>query len=289
LVLRLGLSAHATFLFATIKGTAFVGITSFVLYVLLRGMVAQITRDAAEKRSLEQQFQRAQRMEALGRLAANVSHDFKNHLMVISGYADLLEVTDDKNCARRDSIVKAVQKCEKLSRELLAYSRTQDMSPTAVNVAAAISEMANMLSTVLGRNVTQETLLNSDSAIFIDPAQLEQVLMNLASNSKDAMPSGGTFCIEAVDLKVESEHFGVTVPSGEYVQIAVSDTGQGIPEEHRTHLFEPFFTTKEKEKGTGLGLAAVYGIIKQSGGFIFVDSESGRGTTFRLLFPKLAS
>jgi signal transduction histidine kinase len=103
------------------------------------------------------------------------------------------------------------------------------------------------------------------------------------------MPSGGTFCIEAVDLKVESEHLGVTVPSGEYVQIAVSDTGQGIPEEHRTHLFEPFFTTKEKEKGTGLGLAAVCGIIKQSGGFIFVDSESGRGTTFRLLFPKLAS
>lgn len=289
LVLRLGLSAHTTFLFATIKGTAFVVITSFVLYLLLWGMVAKITRDAAEKRILEQQFQRAQRMEALGRLAANVSHDFKNHLMVISGYADLLEVTDDTNQARRDSIVKAVRKCDKLIHELLAYSRTQDMNPMAVNVGSAISEMANMLSTVLGRNVTQETLLHSDSAIFIDPAQLEQVLMNLASNSKDAMPSGGAFCIETSDLKIDSEFSGVAVPSGEYVQIAVSDTGQGIPEEHRAHLFEPFFTTKEKRKGTGLGLAAVYGIIKQSGGFIFVDSEVGRGTTFRLLFPKLGS
>lgn len=154
-------------------------------------------------------------MEALGRLAANVSHDFKNHLMVISGYADLLEVIDDTNRARRDSIVKAVRKCDKLIHELLAYSRTQGMNPMAVNVGSAISEMGNMLSTVPGRNVTQETLLNSDSAIFIDPAQLEQVLMNLASNSKDAMPSGGAFCIEAVDLKVESELFGVTVPSGE--------------------------------------------------------------------------
>jgi len=287
-VLRLGLSAHTTFLFATLKGTAFVGITSFILYVLLRGMVTQITRDAAEKRILEQQFQRAQRMEALGRLAANVSHDFKNHLMVISGYADLLEVTDDRNRARRDSIVKAVRKCDKLSCELLAYSRMQNMNPMAVSVGSTISEMASILSTILGRNIAQQSRLNSDSEIFIDLAQLEQVLMNLASNSKDEMPSGGTFCIEASDMRVNSEIFGVTVPSGEYVQIAVSDTGQGIAEEHRAHLFEPFFTTKERGKGTGLGLAAVYGIVKQSGGFIFVDSEIGRGTTFRLLFPKLA-
>lgn len=251
-------------------------------------MVAQTIRDAAEKRTLEQQFQRAQRMEALGQLAASVSHDFKNHLMVISGCTELLEVKDDeKSRARRDAILKAVQKCDKLTHELLAYSRTQPMNRAAVNVRVAISEIANMLSTILGRNIAQETRLTSDSAIFIDPVQLEQVLMNLASNSKDAMPSGGAFCIETSDLNVGSEFFGVTVPSGAYVQITISDTGHGIPEEHRAHLFEPFFTTKEKGKGTGLGLAAVYGIVKQSGGFIFVESELGHGTIFRLLFPKL--
>jgi two-component system cell cycle sensor histidine kinase/response regulator CckA len=163
------------------------------------------------------------------------------------------------------------------------------MSPRAVNVATAISEMRNMVSTVLGRKIAPEIRLNSESAISIDPAQLEQVLMNLVSNSKDAMPLGGTFSIEAADLKVESELFGVTIPSGENVQISVNDTGEGISEENRVHLFEPFFTTKEKGKGTGLGLAAVYGIVKQSGGFIFVESEVGRGTTFRLLFPKLAN
>jgi signal transduction histidine kinase len=157
-----------------------------VLYFQLRGLVAQIARESAEKHSLEQQFQRAQRKEALGRLATNVSHDFKNPLMVISGYAELLELPYEKNRARRDSNLKAVQKCDKLTRGLLAYSRTQDMNPRAVDVATTISETESLLSTVLGRTIAQEMRLDSHSAIFIDPAQLEQVLINLALNSRDA-------------------------------------------------------------------------------------------------------
>lgn len=287
LVLRLGLSARVTFLFESIKGTAFVVITTLVLYLLLQQMVIQIAKDAADKSRLERQFQQAQRMEALGQLAANVSHDVKNHLMVISGYAELLEVGDEENQTRREAIVKAAEKCANLSRELLAYSRRQDMVPRSISLHSAISGITSMLATALGKNISLVTKIDTDSAILIDPDQLDQVLMNLALNSKDAMPHGGTFCIEASDLAVKSEFAGVAVPSGNYVQIAVSDDGEGIPQHHFSQLFEPFFTTKERGKGTGLGLAAVYGIVKQSGGFIFVESGVGEGTTFRLLFPKL--
>jgi two-component system cell cycle sensor histidine kinase/response regulator CckA len=289
LILRLGLSPDAIFRFSTVKGTLFVGVTTLVLYLLLKRMVTQIAGDAKEKRFLERQFQQAQRMEALGQLAANVSHDVKNHLMVISGYAELLELKDEQNCARRDVILKAVAKCDKLSRELLAYSRRQPLTPIPVKVRDTVSETASMLSTALGRSITQVTRINTDSAILIDPSQLQQVLMNLAMNSKDAMPSGGTFCLEASDLAVNSEVDGVVVPEGNYVQLVITDSGHGVPERYRSRLFEPFFTTKERGKGTGLGLAAVYGITKQSGGFIFVDSQPGQGTSFRLLFPKLES
>lgn len=289
LILRLGLSPHAIFRFSMVKGMLFVAVTTLVLYLLLQRMMAQIVRDAKEKHFLERQFQQAQRMEALGQLAANVSHDVKNHLMVISGYAELLELEDEQNRGRRDVIIKAVAKCDKLSRELLAYSRRQPLTPTPVKVRDTVSETASMLSTALGKSITQVTRINTDSAILIDPAQLQQVLMNLALNSKDAMPAGGTFCLEASDLTINSQIDGVAVPEGNYVELVITDSGQGIPDHYRSRLFEPFFTTKERGKGTGLGLAAVYGITKQSGGFIFVDSQPGQGTSFRLLFPKLES
>jgi PAS domain S-box-containing protein len=249
-----------------------------------------ITRDLSEHRRLEQQFYFAQKMEALGQLAAGVAHDFKNYLMVIGMNAEMLTLNDEKNLARQDQISAAVKKADRLTNELLAYSRRHDIHPEVLDVNAMMAEICRMISNIMGKGVKIEALLEATWKIHADRGQMEQVLMNLAVNARDAMPSGGGFRLETRDLAVRTDVVAGTgrVPIGDYVQLVVADTGEGMTESTRRRIFEPFFTTKKRGKGTGLGLAAVYAIIKQHGGFIFVESEIGVGTTFRILLPSYA-
>ncbi|MGE5111710.1 MAG: two-component system sensor histidine kinase NtrB [Acidobacteriaceae bacterium] len=244
-----------------------------------------LARDLRNEKRLERQFQQAQRMEALGGLAAAIAHDVRNQLMVIETNATSLNVRDEQSAGRLQHILSAVEKCNSLTRQLLAYSRKQEIRPEPLKVPSVISDFLTTIATVLGPSVNLVTDLKSTSSIFADPRQLEQLLMNLAVNARDAMPNGGTFRISASDLNINSDSDGAAIPKGPFVQLLISDTGHGMSAEVRTRVFEPFFTTKERGKGTGLGLAAVYGIVQQSGGHISVDSEVGVGTSFTIHWP----
>src|SRR5437879_3313909 len=252
-----------------------------------------IGRDVTERVQLEQQLRQAQKMEAVGRLAGGIAHDFNNILTAITGYADLL--LEDLGAAdpRRqdaDEIHKAADRAAGLTRQLLAFSRQQVLQPTVLEVNKLVSDLEKMLRRLLGEDVTLTSqLAPTTGRVKVDPGQLEQVIMNLAVNARDAMPNGGKLTLETSNVDLDESYAGDHYPAraGPFVMLAVSDTGIGMSEETQVHMFEPFFTTKEKGKGTGLGLATVYGIIKQSGGFIWVYSEVGHGTTFKLYLPRV--
>ncbi len=249
--------------------------------------------DVTERRALEAQLVQAQKMEAVGQLAGGVAHDFNNVLSVIVSYADLIGEDarhEGRPCADIEEIRKAALRASDLTRQLLAFSRRQVLAPQVLDLRRTIDGMEKMLRRLLGANIELTVLSSHDLGnVLCDPNQVEQVIMNLAVNARDAMPEGGELTIEMSNEELDSEYVEThhDVGSGAYVMLAVTDTGTGIDAETQARIFEPFFTTKERGKGTGLGLATVFGIVKQSGGRILVYSEPGSGTTFKLYFPKV--
>ncbi len=249
--------------------------------------------DVTQHKKTEEQFWLAQKMEAIGRLAGGVAHDFNNLLSVINGYSDLAMHRLSKNhMLQKDlsMIFQAGKKAEALTRQLLAFSRRQVMQPRIIDLNILIDDLEKMLKRLIEEDIQLITQKDPDlGAVKADPTQIEQVLLNLAVNSRDAMPQGGKLIIETSNVLLSSDlvHERVTMAAGPYVLIVVTDTGVGMDEQTMANIFEPFFTTKEKGKGTGLGLSTVYGIIKQSGGYIWVYSEPGKGTTFKIYLPQV--
>jgi PAS domain S-box-containing protein len=250
-----------------------------------------IMRDLRERRRAEDELRQAQKMEALGRLAGGLAHDFNNLLTVILGECDLLleELRgDEPNLAAASQIRQSGQRAAALTRQLLAFSRRQVLQPELIELNAVILGMEQLLRRLIGEDVNLTLTLAADTPVVrADPGQIEQVVMNLAINARDAMPDGGHLLIEtvAMELDGESSRQCAGVSPGRYAALVVSDTGLGMDEATQAHVFEPFFTTKPRGKGTGLGLATVHGIVRQSGGEIWFSSEQGRGSSFRVLLP----
>jgi PAS domain S-box-containing protein len=252
-----------------------------------------IAEDVTDRRVLEDQFRQAQKMEAVGRLAGGVAHDFNNLLMVISGYAEVMLAKldlEDPLHEKARSIQQASDRATTLTRQLLAFSRKQLLELKVVDVNAIVADMERLLRPLIGENVELATKLAADAGhTRADAGQLEQVLMNLVVNAKDAMPNGGKLTVQTQNIVLDEDHRrGQTfIRPGNYVMLSVSDTGMGMDKETQSRIFEPFFTTKEKGKGTGLGLSTVYGIVKQSGGYVMVQSEIARGTSFHIYLPRV--
>lgn len=245
-----------------------------------------------EHAKLEEQMRQAQKMEAVGQLAGGIAHDFNNLLTVINGYSQMRLTSlaaDDPVKADLEEILKAGKRAEWLVRQLLAFSRKQIFQPKVINLNDLIQDMDKMFKRLIPENIEFVTLTSPDLwAINVDPDSFHQVLTNLVVNASHAMPQGGKVVIETKNVVLDTNYAERhVVPPGEYLLLAVSDTGTGITDEVKAHLFEPFFTTKEKGKGTGLGLATIYGIIKQSGGYIQVYSELGNGTSFKIYLPRV--
>jgi PAS domain S-box-containing protein len=256
--------------------------------VALRGTLTDIT----QKKRLEAQLFQAQKMETVGRLAGGVAHDFNNVLMTIQGNAELASMDTDSNGPihrRLQEIMKASERAAGLTAQLLAFSRRQVLEPRVIDLNQVLFDMNTMLRHLIGEDIEVVVLPSEDlKSVKVDPTQIEQVIVNLAVNARDAMPGGGKLTLETANVTLGQdfgEQHSVDVPPGEYVMLAVSDTGIGMTREVKKHLFEPFFTTKESGKGTGLGLATCYGIVKQSGGFIWACSEPGHGAAFKIYLP----
>jgi len=249
--------------------------------------------DVTERRLLEQQLQQSQKMEAVGRLAGGIAHDFNNLLMVISGYAEfLLDRLGPEPALRAPAqeIASAAGRASSLTRQLLAFSRKQMLAPKILDLNNVVTENLKMLRRMIGEDIELVMLAAADlGSVRADAGQVEQVIMNLAVNARDAMPSGGKFIIETsnVSLDEDQARFHAPLKAGDYVMLSMTDTGAGMDPETKLHIFEPFFTTKGP-KGTGLGLSTVYGIVKQSGGYIWVESEPAKGTTFKVYLPRVA-
>ncbi len=247
----------------------------------------KLEKETTEKIKLEQQLLQAQKMETIGRLAAGIAHDFNNILSIILGYSDLLLTVIPENDPIRKKIERireAGDRAAAVTRQLLAFSRKQILEKKRISINHLIKNFVKIWGKMVGENITIKTYLaEEDCIVEADPAQIEQVLMNLIVNAKDAMPKGGEIIIETKEIEFDQQYSDIK--PGKYVLIMVSDTGEGIDKDVLSKIFDPFFTTKEQGKGTGLGLATVYGIIKQHNGYIHVYSEKGKGTTFKIYLP----
>jgi two-component system cell cycle sensor histidine kinase/response regulator CckA len=257
-----------------------------------RGLIVN-ARDVTESRALEEQLRQSQKMEAVGRLAGGIAHDFNNLLTAILGYAEIAAgrlKPEDPSRLDLSEIVKAAQRAADLTRQLLAFSRKQVLELRVIDLNRVVSNTHKILRRLIGEDVELVMSLKERlSSVKADTGQIEQVLLNLAVNSRDAMPKGGNLTIETSEVELDESYstFHFDVPPGPYVVLAVSDTGTGMDAKTLSHVFEPFFTTKEAGKGTGLGLSTVYGVVKQSGGHVTAHSEPGVGTTFRIYLPRV--
>lgn len=252
-----------------------------------------VNRDVTERKLLEDQFRQAQKMEAVGRLSGGVAHDFNNLLGVIIGYGEIVQESTAADSPLRtcvDEILKAGHRAASLTKQLLAFSRQQVMDSKVLDLNAVVKEMEKMLKRLIGEDIQMRTALDPTLVrIKADQAQIEQVIMNLAVNARDAMPSGGQLILQTANVHMDEEfvrRYPYPVSVGDYVLLSISDNGIGMDATTRARVFEPFFTTKENGKGTGLGLSLVYGVVKQSGGYIEVFSEPGAGATFKIYLPR---
>ena len=255
-----------------------------------QGIILDITRTKA----LEEQLRQSQKLESVGRLAGGIAHDFNNMLTAINGYSELtLRKLEAESPLRRniEEIKKAGERSALLTHQLLAFSRQQILNPVVLNLNEVVVDIMKLLERLIGEDVKLVIALNAKTGrVNVDPGQLSQIIMNLAVNARDAMPQGGKLTIETANVFLEPKNAGqkVGILPGAYVMLAICDTGQGMDDKIQQQIFEPFFTTKELGKGTGLGLATVYGIVKQSGGNIEFESKVGVGTTFRVYLPRVA-
>ena len=302
-VLRTGILRNIEYSFLKKNGTRFPGEISVSLTLDAEGkpkafikVLRDITdhkRAEEEKAILQEQLRQSQKMEAIGRLAGGIAHDFNNLLTIMKGHSQLALMDLKEGDQFREvfqSIEEATTKSANLVRQILAFSRRQVMEMIVLDLNALLGDLEKMLRRIIGEDIELLTVLADDlGRVKADPGQIEQVVFNLAVNARDAMPSGGKLTIETANVELDGAYARrhVAVKPGRYVMVAVSDTGVGMTPEIRERVFEPFFTTKEKGKGTGLGLATVYGIVKQSGGNIWIYSEPGQGTVFKIYLPRV--
>jgi len=256
---------------------------------LMEGIIVDIT----ERKQLETQLQQARRMEAIGRLAGGIAHDFNNLLTIIKGYTELAlnrpRISPELQ-ADVERIEDASERASTLVRQLLAFSRRQVLQPKLLDLNSIVLGLDKLLRRLMDDAIQMSTVPGKNiGTIKADPGQMEQVIMNLVVNARDAMPNGGRLTVETANVDLDAAYASdhATVKPGSYVMLAVSDTGTGMSPETVTHIFEPFYTTKESGRGTGLGLSTVYGIVKQSGGYVWVYSEIGRGSSFKVYLPRV--
>ncbi len=291
-----GGNSHAIYFsaeFLTIRNTPYL-LTLNVDITERKHSQEMIQKQKEEKDKLEKQLHQAQKMESIGRLAGGIAHDFNNLLTAIMGNTHLVMMNSEADGLVRQKlgvVMKAAESAAGLTKQLLAFSRRQVIEPRSMDLNFIVKQMSKMLGTLIGEDVRLKTVLSSTGKIKADPGQIEQILINLAVNARDAMPDGGKLILETADVILD-EYYCKRHPHaqpGSYVSLAVSDTGTGMTEEVKKNLFEPFFTTKPKGKGTGLGLATVYGAVKQNNGCIEVYSVLDKGTSFKIYFPQAAS
>jgi signal transduction histidine kinase/ActR/RegA family two-component response regulator len=255
-------------------------------------MRAVLRRAQSDQHQLEERLRQAHKMEAVGRLAGGIAHDFNNLLTVIRGHSDILldrPSSDSSEVRSLEQIRKAADRAVGLTRQLLAFSRMQVLQPRVLDLNAVVADLGKMLPRLIGEHIEYAFRPGENlGRVKADPGQIEQALMNLAVNARDAMPEGGSLTVTTCNIVISEADAARRAPMtpGRYVQLTVSDTGHGMDEATKSHIFEPFFTTKEIGKGTGLGLATVYGVVKQSGGFVWVESSSGQGATFEIYLPQ---